>query len=307
MKRLLKIGLLTFMCSLLFSAHGQFENCPEKVLLIKYYKEKNYNKAKLMLDSVLSACPNQKDNPYYWHLSGFIHFDIFKYVDNRSPISKARSTAIESFKKSLELDKKEEYIDNNTSVLDYLSNSYYNDAVLYVDTVHFEEADDFFNKYKSLKKIIHPDYNFDKKDIDFNNAMASIYRMKYSNDKDQRSQYLDKAIVCYEKTLAIDSVNYSANYNSGIIYHNLGVDLILDELADDAELEKVIMMEEQAIQYFSRSLPFLKRAYESKPNDKSIIQGIVAVYYSLNEMENYVKYANILKKLNTETQLKKTN
>ena len=163
------------------------------------------------------------------------------------------------------------------------------------------------NKDAYVKRLIHPDYNFDKKDIDFNNAMASIYRMKYSNNKDQRSEYLDKAIVCYEKTLAIDSINYSANYNSGIIYHNLGVDLILDELADDAELEKVIMMEEQAIQYFSRSLPFLKRAYDSKPNDKSIIQGIVAVYYSLNEMENYVKYANILKKLNSDTQLKKTN
>jgi tetratricopeptide (TPR) repeat protein len=307
MIRLLKIGLLTFICSLFISAQGQFENCPEKVLLIKYYKEKDYNKAKLMLDSVLAACPSQKENPYYWHLSGFIHFDIFKYVDNRSPISKARTVAIESFKKSLDLDKKEEYIDNNTTVLDYLSNSYYNDAVLYVDTVHFDEAETFFNKYKSLKRLIHPDYNFDKKDIDFNNAMASIYRMKYINNKKHRTEYLDKAIKCYEKTLSIDSINYSANYNSGIIYHNLGVDLILDELADDAELEKVIMMEEKAIQYFSTSLPFLKRAYSSKPNDKSIIQGIVAVYYSLNEMENYVKYANILKKLNAETQLEKNN
>ena len=86
---------------------------------------------------------------------------------------------------------------------------------------------------------------------------------------------------------------------------NLRYDLILEELADDAELEKVIMMEELAIEYFSTSLPFLKRAYKVKPNDKSIIQGIVAVYYSLNEMENYVKYANILKKLNAETQIQK--
>ncbi len=307
MIRLIKIGLLTFICTLFFSAHGQFENCPEKVLLIKYYKEKNYNKAKVMLDSVLAACPNQKDNPYYWHLSGFINFDIFKYVDNRSPISKARTVAIASFKKSLALDKKEEYIDNNTKVLDYLSNSYYNDAVLYVDTVHHKESQTFFNMYKALKTFIHPDYNFNKKDIDFNNAMASVFRMKYSNQKHQRREYLDKAISCYEKTLSIDSSNYSANYNSGIIYHNLGVDLILDELADDAELEKVIMMEELAIEYFSKSLPFLKRAYDSKPNDKSIIQGIIAVYYSLNEMENYVKYANILKKINAETQIEKNN
>ncbi|MDG2343702.1 MAG: hypothetical protein P8L23_03905 [Flavobacteriales bacterium] len=305
MIRILKIALLAFICSLFNSVHGQFENCPEKVLLNKYYKEKDYNKAKVMLDSVLSACPNQKENPYYWYLSGFIHFDIFKYVDNRSPISKARTISIESFKKSLALDEKEQYIDNNIKVLDYLSNSYYNDAVLYVDTIHYKESEIYFNMYKSLKRFIHPNYNFDKKDIDFNNAMASIYRMKYSNKKDHRKEYLDKALACYKNTLVIDSVNYSANYNTGIIYHNLGVDLILEELADDAELEKVIMMEELAIEYFSTSLPFLKRAYKVKPNDKSIIQGIVAVYYSLNEMENYVKYANILKKLNAETQIQK--
>ena len=79
----------------------------------------------------------------------------------------------------------------------------------------------------------------------------------------------------------------------------------MEELADDAELEKVIMMEEQAIENFSKSLPFLQKALDSKPNDKSIIQGIIAVYYSLNEMENYVKYANILKKLNSESESQK--
>ena len=80
------------------------------MLLLKYYQEKKFDKAKVMLDSVLSACPNQKDNPYYWHLSGFVNYFVFKQVDNKSPISKARDIAIESFKKSLELEKKRDNI-----------------------------------------------------------------------------------------------------------------------------------------------------------------------------------------------------
>ena len=305
MIKAIKIATLFFFFTLFFSAHGQYENCPEKVLLIKYYKEKNYNKAKVMLDSVLSACPNQINNPYYWHLSGFINLDVFKFVDNKSPISKARNVAIEAFKKSLQLDNKLEYIDNNKAALGVLARSYYNHAVFYLDTVHYDDAERFYNEYKALKKFVDPDFNFKNQDIEFNLALATQYRIKYLNKKKERRDFLDRALSCYEKTLVLDSSNYSANYNTGILYHNLGVDLILEELADDAELEKVIMMEEQAIENFSKSLPFLQKALDSKPNDKSIIQGIIAVYYSLNEMENYVKYANILKKLNSESESQK--
>ena len=46
---------------------------------------------------------------------GFVNYFVFKQVDNKSPISKSRDIAIESFKKSLELDKKKEFVDNNKS------------------------------------------------------------------------------------------------------------------------------------------------------------------------------------------------
>ena len=305
MIKLIKIAFLIIFFIPSLGIYGQYENCPEKVLLLKYYQEKKFDKAKVMLDSVLSACPNQKDNPYYWHLSGFVNYFVFKQVDNKSPISKARDIAIESFKKSLELDNKKEFVDNNKSALSSLARSYYNHAVFYLDTVHYDDAQRFYNEYKNLERFIDPNKEFKNKDIEFNLALATQYRIKYLNKKKERREFLDKAILCYKKTLSLDSTNYSANYNTGILYHNLGVDLILEELADDAELEKVIMMEEQALENFSKSLPYLKRAYNSKPNDKSIIQGIIAVYYSLNEMENYVKYANILKKLNSESELQK--
>ena len=56
-------------------------------------------------------------------------------------------------------------------------------------------------------------------------------------------------------------------------------------------------MQEKAISYFSKALPYLKKVYEIQPTDKAIIQGIAAVYYSLNDMEKHVEYMNVLRDL----------
>ena len=85
------------------------------------------------------------------------------------------------------------------------------------------------------------------------------------------------------------------------MYHNLGVDIIMEELDIDADLEMVILMQEQAVNYFSKSLPFLKKVYQMKPQEVSIVQGIAAVYYSLNDMEKHVEYMNILKELESNS------
>ena len=65
----------------------------------------------------------------------------------------------------------------------------------------------------------------------------------------------------------------------------------------DADLEKVIEMQESAIAYFSKALPYLTKVYQMKPSDREIVQGIAAVYYSLNDMEKHVEYMNVLREL----------
>jgi tetratricopeptide (TPR) repeat protein len=108
---------------------------------------------------------------------------------------------------------------------------------------------------------------------------------------------MDSSISCFNRAITINPNDYSSNYNLGIIYHNLGVDIILDDLEIDADLEKVIIMQEKAIGYFSQALPYLKKVYSMEPTDKAIVQGIAAVYYSLNDMEKHVEFMNVLKEL----------
>jgi tetratricopeptide (TPR) repeat protein len=299
MNHILKIlSFILLTAPLISSAQNSY--CPEKMLLIDKYKQKDYNGAKNYLDTVINKCPDQQNDPYYWHMAGAIYFNVFKFVDNRSPVARSRDQAVNAFLKSKKLDTKEKYNNNNLSGLKLLATTYYNDALLILqkmDTLHHEDVVKFYNQYKSITKKIAPNTDFSKKDIDINYGLGMLYKMKYENNKRNYRQFMDLSINCFNKSIAIDPEHYSSNYNLGIIYHNLGVDIILDDLDIDADLEKVIIMQEKAISYFSQALPYLKKVYEIKPTDKAIIQGIAAVYYSLNDMEKHVEYMNVLRDL----------
>ena len=82
-------------------------------------------------------------------------------------------------------------------------------------------------------------------------SLGSLYDLKSHNiiygfldaQNEERSikryaEFIELSIEAYKKVLEIDSLDYSANYNLGVIYHNLGVDLILNEVdyIEDIEL-----------------------------------------------------------------------
>ncbi len=301
MKQFLKILYLFVFALLVITSHSQSQYCPEQQLLLQKYKQKEYIGAKTYLDTVIKKCPERKEDAYYWHISGFINLDIFKLVDNRSPVSKSREQAVNSFIKSKKLDNKGKYTDHNSQALKFLASTYYNDAILILqnmDTLHFTEIKSFYQKYKEITYIISPDYNFDQKEVEINYGLGMLYKAKYENNKKGYKNYMDSSISCFNRAITISPEDYSSNYNLGIIYHNLGVDIILDDLEDaDGDLEKVIIMQEKAISYFSQALPYLKKVYSMEPTDKAIVQGIAAVYYSLNDMEKHVEFMNVLNDL----------
>jgi tetratricopeptide (TPR) repeat protein len=304
MKKWIKILLIFAFTAPTIILYSQSEYCPEMQLLIQKYKNKDYNGAKNYLDTVINKCPSRAKDAYLWHISGFIYFDVFKYIDNRSPISKSREMAVESFINSKKFDTKQKYVEHNEKAIKILASTYYNDAFKILnkrDTVLYENAYHFYSKYKSITNEISSNSNFDKKDVDFNHGLGIIYKIKYENDKKAYRHFMDSAINCFKRSIAINPDQYSSNYNLGIIYHNLGVDIILNDLEIDADLEKVIIMQEKAISYFSKALPYLTKVYQIKPTDKEIIQGIAAVYYSLNDMEKHVEYMNVLRELDSST------
>ena len=79
MNHILKIlSFILLTAPLISSAQNSY--CPEKMLLIDKYKQKDYNGAKNYLDTVINKCPDQQNDPYYWHMAGAIYFNVFKFV-----------------------------------------------------------------------------------------------------------------------------------------------------------------------------------------------------------------------------------
>ena len=270
--------------------------CPEKRLLLEKYKAGDYIQSKAYIDTVLLRCPDQKDNAYFWHISSVICFNVFRDVDNKSPISKSRKEAVKSALKSIELDKDKKFTVNNYKILDFLSKSYYNNYVPLMDTNHYKDALDFYEEFKSLQKIVNPEFDFSQYEIQNGIKMAEIYTQLYHNDE-RILNNIEQAIKSYEGVLLLDESNFIANKKLGILYHNLGVKIILQQLPIDADLEEIIFMEEKAINYFKKSLPYLKKVYKSDPKDKDIVHGIAAVYFSLNDTKEHVKYYNLYREL----------
>ena len=300
-KNILSIVLIFGVISTTIS---QSTYCPEKMLLLQKYKSKAYENALGYVDTVLSQCPDQNQDPYFWHVCGFINLDIFKFIENKEAGSPTKSKAAECFIKSINLDVEKKYFELNNKLLDYVSTFYYNDAVKILQKFDIKNQDNaisYYNSFKNLKGIANPDYDFNDKDLDFYFGIGMLYKMRYEKDKTNNKSLLDSCINYFNKSLEIDSDQYSANYHLCIMYHNLGVYIIMEELDIDADLEMVILMQEQAVNYFSKSLPFLKKVYQMKPQETSIVQGIAAVYYSLNDMEKHVEYMNILKGLESNS------
>lgn len=290
------------MFSTCFSQNSSY--CPEQMLLIQKYKSKNYLNASQYIDTVLTQCPDKSNDAYFLHLCGFINFNIYREIDGKSSSSSARPAACDYFVKSINYDNKNQFTEKNLQAINSFSISYINDALMIMQKMEFKnqsKALEYYNTFKMLKSIAEPNYDFSNISIDFFNGMGRMYKMRYENDKINSKNLLDSCINYFNKSLAINTNQYTPNYDLGILYHNLGVDIILEELDIDADLEMVILMQEQAVEYFSKSLPYLEKVYQMKPEETSIVQGIAAVYYSLNDMEKHVEYMNILKGLESKS------
>ena len=123
------------------------------------------------------------------------------------------------------------------------------------------------------------------------------------NTIDDEKQLKNRELAEYLSN--IEMVSLGSSGNIGTVNKGMGELLMLssalEELDIDADLEMVILMQVQAVEYFSKSLPYLEKVYQMKPEETSIVQGIAAVYYSLNDMEKHVEYMNILKGLESKS------
>ena len=285
-----------------FTCFSQTKYCPRKNVLIQYYQSKKFQEALDYIDTVLVKCPDQKSDPHFLNVCATINYVVYNNLEkdpNSSARERARDYAIQCINNDIENLYKEKML----SLLNTLAISYINDAYMIFQKMSVNKinnASNYFDNFKILKSIVDNNYDFSEPSFQYFQGTALLYKVLYESDK-AKSSMLDSTILYFNKALSINPNDYVINKELGILYHNLGVDIILEELDIDADLEMVILMQEQAVNYFTQSLPYLSKVYEMQPNNKDVISGLAAVYYSLNDMELHVKYMDLLEGLESES------
>ncbi len=281
---LLLVGLFT-------GVNGQFANYQKA---FRAYKEKKLDLALQYSDSSI-ASEYERKLPYVWHLRAFVLNEHFRIKDQRNPNSKFRPMAIEAFEKSMKLDSAGEFLDKNKRMILQLALGYFNDGAEALNDRKFEISQGYFDRYVELTKAYDKiQLNLKQNSMMYFNVVGAARSRVYQQYKSRAN--FDKVIEAYSKSISLDSNNYNANYNLGILYYNQGVDLIL-ELDAETPLEKLIEVQDKCVRLFSKSLPYMKKAHELDPRNKETIVGLAGIYYNMNERKKSQFYDDMAAEL----------
>lgn len=284
MKRIIfHIALLMLLATQQLQAQVSYTN---KAIL--FYQENQFNMAMTYIDSALVA-PNEQNDPYTWYVKGMIYKDYFKANELNNLDSPARVTAIEAFKKCMDLDTKGDHKGNAATNIKYLAGTYYNEMVRNLDTVNFEKAEPLYDKYKEAMRLVNPETDFTKSDKEVYLFLGAQISRKFNFRKEKVTQkYFDMAVNVFNRVIAIDSLDCNAHYQIAQLYYNYGVETILS-LDDTTPLEKVIEAQDKCVALFQKSLPHMKKAYQLSncKSKKELLRALMGIYYQLNEMDKY--------------------
>ncbi|WP_185152700.1 hypothetical protein [Fulvivirga aurantia] len=254
------------------------------------YKAGELSEAKILIDSAAQS-DQYKSQILTWYLKGFIYKDLFK----KEPSDAARSEAVTSFAKLLEIDSTQKYEAESKQNLKYLASTYYNEAMQSLAT-NPQKSDSLFQSFEAAMNLTN-DSTFDLKGsrMKYLLARGTTYVQKYRSDTTEVAR--EEAIASFQKVLALDSLNKKANYNLGVIYYNQAVNLILNADYDEIDILALSEFEDKSIELFEQSLPYMKAAYQVDPQDVNILEGLAGIYFGLKEFETSNKYKEELKAL----------
>ncbi len=265
------------------SVNAQLDKLREAYLYTQSDKL-NLDSARILIDA---ACkyPETKDDPQAWYMRGFIYKELFKKPLPANREISLGEEAFNSCKKAMEIDSSVEVKNNNLLILKNLSAITNNTFGGALDTVNYSKSMECLELQKKLIRYIHPKASIDSVEVYYNGIMGSYFQSVYEKSPGKNMNYLKIAEDSYNKVLIRDPSNISANYNMGIIYYNQAVSLIMNKLDYDFDLASLNNIQEEALSWFKKSLPYMEKAYQLNPHRKETLIGLSGIYYSLHDNE----------------------
>ncbi|MCX6292168.1 MAG: hypothetical protein NT126_10440 [Bacteroidetes bacterium] len=142
----------------------------------------------------------------------------------------------------------------------------------------------------------------DPKNQSLYSAMGSAYD-NLANPKDANgndlpkpsnySELMNKAEEVYKQGLSLNPGNFEINFNLGALYFNQAAEMAnaANNIKSNDEFAKAKLSYEQK---FKEAEPFLEKALELSPNDKSTLNSLKQLYVRTAETEKYNKVKNTL-------------
>ncbi len=288
--------LITILVTLLAST-GLFAQLDPASLALRAYTNKDLAKAQELIELAIKE-EQSAALAKTWYFRGYIYKDLYKEDRFSSAGHEKRNVSIESFLKTIELDEAKEFAGDCAQSLKYLSSTLYNDAAGYLDQDRMDQAQDFYDRYKTLENKINPEMDFTARDIEFMLYKASKLSVIYEKASDPAEQdRLSIDIVnLYMGVIKLDSNDIGANYNLAIHYYNQGVNII-DNMDYELPFDELFKIQEKVMELFTKALPFMLKAYELDPTRKATLQGLSGIYFGLSDIEKSEYYQKELEKL----------
>jgi hypothetical protein len=245
-----------------------------------FYSKKQLYNAKRCIDAAVNDAVTSK-MAYTYYMRGFIYKEIYKNYESTDLHSNAREQAVKSFVTLLPMDTAAEYPEAKQA-LKFLANSYFNNAAEFFGPDKYKTAIEYFDTYQKYMKIA--DANFDGRElyINFYQSMASDLNKYFESDRKKYGYLIDDIENTYKKVIAVDSNDAFSHYNLAMLFYNQGV-ITINAMDPDADFFKIDEIQEEALKYFKRALPYALAAKRLQPKRKEILLALEAIYHVMYE------------------------
>lgn len=232
-----------------------------------------------------------------WYIRGFIYKEIYKQKESTDIKSSARDLGVQSLLKAAELDKDKQQLASIQQNLKFLGSKYYNDAKKTMDSVNYLTSISCFDKYLAVYKSVEP--GFDEKGKSMEYYLSLSYYFQEIFEQNGSKSALASTTQFLNKSLEINPNSPMANKNMAVLYYNIGVNII-KKMDYDVDLEQLYVLQDEASKLFKQAEPFMSKAYQLSPKDKTIVEGMQGIYYQLNDTEKSNIFKKKLEELNAQ-------
>ena len=273
---------------LLLATSNGFAQAYKVAKALELFQAKKLDSAKVLIDEAIQNPESFKDFQA-WMVRGFIYKDLYKANESKSPASSLRDSSAVSLVQALQLDPNgtNPSKSNVLQGLKYIAASYHNDINRTLDTVGYKQSLINADKHKVIMKLIDLAFNEKKYNYEVYSTIGSMFEKWY--EKTSSKNILDMAKTYLLKAFEIIDSTAFINKNLGVLYYNQAVDII-KKMGYDVPLDQLPVYQDKSIKLGQQALPYLLKAHQIDAKDCSVIEGLMGIYYLLNDTEKYNEY-----------------